>query len=194
MLVTRPSILVLGFALLGCGPAAPSEGTTAAEETAGDESAVPSPPIPWAEMDTDARRGWMVAEVLPRMGARFMAYDADRYADFSCATCHGPTAHDRDFAMPSLALPALPSTGSAEQHAMVREYEAMCRFMFSEVVPTMQTLLGAAPYDEATGEGFSCFSCHPRAGDEGATPIHLESVGTEADVDPSAVDAATGPE
>jgi hypothetical protein len=29
----------------------------------------------------------------------------------------------------------------------------------------MQGLLGAEPFDAATGEGFSCYTCHPNGGE-----------------------------
>lgn len=34
---------------------------------------------------------------------------------------------------------------------------------FNHIVPAMKTMLGAEDYDEETGEGFSCYTCHPHA-------------------------------
>ncbi|MFK7992131.1 MAG: hypothetical protein AB8I08_39295 [Sandaracinaceae bacterium] len=166
---------MLALALVGCGGGEPAdepppEGTTGGEQA----DVLPSPPSPWEEMAHADQAAWMGAEVLPRMATRFQEYDSERYADFSCATCHGPGAAEGEFEMPSLSLPALPATGTPEQHAMVRTYPEGTRFMFSNVLPAMQTLLGAPDFDEATGEGFSCFACHPHAGDEGATLIRLD--------------------
>ena len=67
------------------------------------------------------------------------------------------------------------ATGTPEQHQMVRDYPEMVRFMFNDVLPTMQTLGGAADFDDETGEGFSCYSCHPHSGDEGTTLIELSA-------------------
>jgi hypothetical protein len=153
--------------LSGCG------GPSTTTETANDASEIPSPPQAWEEMDHEAKASWMGEEVMPRMSAMFQEHDGEEFANFGCRTCHGPGARERNFEMPSPHLPALPATGTPEQEQMVREYEPMLRFMFSRVVPTMQTLLGAAAYDEETHEGFSCYACHPHAGDEGTTLIHL---------------------
>lgn len=174
--------------LASCGGApAPSA------DRACDQDEVPCPPRPWAEMSHDDRAGWMYAEVMPRMGERFEHFDDARYDDFSCGACHGPNADERGFAMPSPSLPALYATGTPEQHQMVREYPEMVRFMFNDVVPTVQALLGAPDYDEATGEGFSCYACHPHAGDEGTTPVRLgTNASADRPIDVAAGDAAPG--
>ncbi|MGE0786060.1 MAG: hypothetical protein AB7S26_10255 [Sandaracinaceae bacterium] len=179
---SHPTVgILLTLVLLGCGPARPGADdgatgpdTSGSEGTTDASAALPSPPGAWAEMTVEDKAGWMNAEVLPRMRPLFQEFDGERYALVSCATCHGPGAASGEFAMPSLHLPALPPTGSDEQHAMVRQYGPMLRFMFNRVLPTSQALVGGAPYDEATQTGFSCFSCHPRQGTEGSTMVHLE--------------------
>lgn len=105
----------------------------------------------------------MVREVLPRMSALFAAYDGERYAEFECATCHGEDARERDFAMPNPSILPLHPTGSAGQHQTVRDHPEGVRFMYNQVLPTMQALLGASAFDEATGAGFTCFACHTHA-------------------------------
>ena len=65
--------------------------------------------------------------------------------------------------MPNPDILVLHPTGSAEQKAMVEQHPKMVRFMFNHVLPTMQDLLGAPDYDEATKSGFSCYACHPSA-------------------------------
>jgi hypothetical protein len=163
-------LLTLVLLTCACGgpPATPPD-----DDTAGGEDTVPSPPTPWAQMSLDDRRSWMMNEVVSRMSAHFQEFDGERYSGFGCATCHGPNAEERNFDMPSPALPALYPTGTPQQQQMVREYPEMVRFMFQRVLPTMQTLLGAPDFNQETGEGFSCYACHPHAGDEGTTPIRL---------------------
>ncbi|MDW8360759.1 MAG: hypothetical protein RMK74_00045 [Myxococcales bacterium] len=113
-------------------------------------------------MDWDARRRYMAREVLPVMAREFELYDPRRHADFDCESCHGADAESRRYAMPNPSLRPLYPTGIPQQQAMVREHPRMVRFMYNHVVPNMQRLLGAAPYDPETGQGFSCFACHPR--------------------------------
>lgn len=148
----------------------PPPETTGSEGTA---DVIPSPPMAWAEMSDEDKGAWMRDEVLPRMTTMFQDFDGERYASVTCATCHGAGVGSGNFEMPTNDLPALPATGTPEQQAMVDQYTEMATFMFQGVLPAMQTLVGAEPYNEETQEGFSCYSCHPHAGDEGATLIEL---------------------
>ena len=118
--------------------------------------------VPWAELDLDARRAFMADRVLPVMSKLFREHDAGRFPGVGCETCHGEDRRERDFAMPNPSLPTLYPTGSAEQEATVERHPVVATFMFQQVTPTMRDLLGLPEYDEATGEGFSCFHCHPR--------------------------------
>jgi hypothetical protein len=104
----------------------------------------------------------MAREVLPRMAERFEEYDRERFSDFACQTCHGDDMVERGYEMPNPGILALHPTGSPEQQQMVTDHPEMVTFMYSHVRPLMQTLLGEPAYDEETGEGFSCFFCHPR--------------------------------
>ena len=171
----RKTLLAISIlTLASCGGSSDGGDDSSSEQTtSGSEDAVPTAEN-WEGMTHDDKLAWMQQEVLPRTQAQFVAYDADRYADFSCGTCHGEGAANGDFHMPSLSLPALPATGTPEQQQMVRDYPEGTRFMFSRLLPLVQTLLGEPAFDEETGEGFSCFSCHPHQGDEGSTFISLE--------------------
>lgn len=161
---------------LGCGGSTPtaetpsSEGAAPATNTSGvrarADDEIPRPPAPWAEMDHAARSGFMANQVVPYMSELFQEYDSEEYASFGCVDCHGAGAAARDFAMPSPDLLALHPSGSPEQQAMVQEHPRMVRFMFNHVVPAMKTMLGAEDYNEETGEGFSCYTCHPSAADD----------------------------
>jgi len=178
--------------LAGCGGSSDGGGDDTSEDsTAGSEDAVPTAEN-WAGMTHDDKLAWMQQEVLPRTREQFVEYDAERYEDFSCATCHGDGANRGEFSMPSLSLPALPATGTPEQQQMVREYPEGTRFMFSRLLPLVQTLLGAPEFDEDTGEGFSCYSCHPHAGDEGSTMIALSDGDEEGDAEEPSDDDEEG--
>lgn len=165
----QATFLALGL-MLGCGgstsepepePATPNPSTGSENTVAADT--VPSPPEPWESMTTDAKQDWMIAEVMPRMATLFEEYDAERFGGANCATCHGASARDRNFAMPNPNIMALHPTGTPEQQQMVQDHPQMVRFMFQKVLPQMQTLLGAEEYNAETQEGFSCYACHPSA-------------------------------
>jgi hypothetical protein len=136
-------------------------GTASARELIG----VTPPPEPWADMTREEREYYMVAAVLPIAAEDFRAYDAERFANLTCASCHGDDGQERGYEMPSRYLPRLPAPGSSEWAAMAER--PAYRFMAEVVTPTVRTQLGMPEYDPATGEGFGCFSCHP-----GATAAH----------------------
>lgn len=180
------------LALLGCGGGSEEVETTdetTTSETSGSETVttaepepevdsigirprsddeIPRAPQPWAEMTPEQKGQFMGAEVMPYMRDLFREYDAERYASFNCATCHGQNATERNFEMPNPDILPLHPSGTPEQRAMVEAHPRMVRFMFNHVVPAMREMIGAEEYDAETGEGFSCYFCHPHA-EEGET-------------------------
>lgn len=152
----RHLLLATLFAL-GCGGATPS----APQSTNGADT-IQGPPKPWVEMDASERRRYMAESVLPTMATLFTEFDPERYADFSCMTCHGDNARAVGFHMPN-RLPVLWPSGTPEQRRMVELQPEMARFMFNRVLPTMTQLLGQPEWNNQDKTGFSCFNCHPHA-------------------------------
>ena len=110
---------------------------------------------PWTEMDDSERMEHMGAVVMPRMQAVFESHDAERFADFSCATCHGASSADGDFHMPSASLPELDASNLYKKHR--KESPEITKFMWKVVEPEMGSLL-AQTYGF---EGYiSCSTCH----------------------------------
>jgi hypothetical protein len=108
----------------------------------------------WDEMDFNARKKYMQDVVSPTMKTHFQAEDAEAFADFGCATCHGSGANDGSFSMPSDMHDLDP--GNMPQP----DGPGLAGFMYETVVPEMATLLGTTPYDPKTNTGFGCFNCH----------------------------------
>lgn len=157
---TRPHLATFAvLVVLGCGGSSGNSETSSVAV----HDAIPGPPRPWAELSHEEHGAYMAREVLPRMSALFSAYDGERYAEFECVTCHGADARERNFAMPNPSILPLHPTGSAGQHQTVRDHPEGVRFMYNQVLPTMQALLGASAFNEATGEGFTCYACHTHA-------------------------------
>ena len=124
-------------------------------------TAAPEANVPWDAKSRDQKLEVMRKVVMPKMKAAFQGFDAKKYADFSCATCHGAGAKDKSFTMPSPDLPALsPEDGFKKDMAAHPE---VTKFMMQTVVPEMAAAIGEAPYDPATGKGFGCFDCHTKA-------------------------------
>ena len=179
----RVGCLTLALAI-ACGPAEETAETTETTDTTGNETEtevtetaeldsigmrtrsedeIPRPPKPWAEMTSEEKGQYMSAEVLPYFRTLFREYDPETYANVNCATCHGANMNERNFAMPNPDILALHPSGTDEQRAMVEAHPRMVRFMFRHVVPAMRQMLDQPEFDEETGEGFSCYFCHPHA-------------------------------
>lgn len=128
---------------------------------------VQPPPKPWAEMTRDEREMHMVANVLPIAAESFGGYDASRYAQFQCTSCHGDDAEAVHYALPTRFLPRLPAPGSEAWNTMAAS--PAFRFMAEHVVPDTARMIGQEPYNPATHQGFGCFGCHMGSGDAAAT-------------------------
>lgn len=179
--------IVVGSA---CGPAEEPEETDTTETTGNEtetaetevaevdsigirprsEDEIPRPPKPWAEMTPEEKGQYMGAEVLPYFRTLFREYDPEEFATVNCATCHGADMNERGFEMPNPDILALHPSGTPEQQAMVEAHPRMVRFMFRHVVPAMRQMLDQPEFDEETGEGFSCYFCHPHAEGEQVAP------------------------
>ena len=170
----RTLVAVVCVLFVSCGgssdapPQEPMGASTGGEVTSSGVRArepheIPHAPGVWEEMSHDEKGRFMAEAVVPYMRELFREYDPEAYASFGCAPCHGPDMSEREFAMPSTGLLALHPSGSDEQRAVVAEQPRMTRFMFNHVVPAMRTMLGQPELDPATGEGFSCYTCHSRA-------------------------------
>lgn len=111
----------------------------------------------WEGMNDRARASFMKKTVLPTMTAKFKAFDAERFGDVGCKTCHGPGADEGKFDMPSGALPELDFANPDPDDARIND------FMVHEVKPTMAHLLGLSEYSPENPTGFGCLECHTMA-------------------------------
>lgn len=96
---------------------------------------------------------------MPAMRAAFAKWKPDEFADMKCGVCHGKEPKKRNFKMPNPDIEKLPTTPEGWKALEAHEPDAMA-FMGKTVVPEMAKMLGVAPYDPATKQGFGCFNCH----------------------------------
>lgn len=123
----------------------------------GDAEADDGPPT-FDDLDFDERVELMTFEVLPTMREIFQARDPERWAAFSCDTCHGPDFAALQYDMPQ-TLPALPRDGTLEAAEAIDP--DMTAFMLDEVFPVMTELLGREKFHHDTApNGFRCIGCH----------------------------------
>ena len=135
----------------GGGKSTPTGPTSTAEPTPLEAGA-------WDAMSDKDRATFMKNVVVPVMGAKFKAFDAEEFAEVNCKTCHGPGAAEGRFEMPSGALPELDFNAPPDpDHAAINE------FMANEVKPTMARLLGKPEYTPENPTGFGCLHCHTMA-------------------------------
>ena len=113
--------------------------------------------IPWKDKTHEQRKAYMKMTVKPTMKRLFTGFDAERFDDFGCTTCHGKSAMDGNFDMPNPELPKL-----TDFEKLKKEKPETMKFMKTTVVPTMARLLDQQPYDPKTKKGFGCMECHTR--------------------------------
>jgi hypothetical protein len=169
----RIALLAAPFVFaLACGGSAPAPATPAASSTAPTDSTAPAPSgAPAASAASDGtlppfetltsmedKATRMKTVVKPQMAKVFQGHDATRYADFGCATCHGPKMAPK----PQDFLPKLDLSPDGFKKLMTDKPEVV-KFMHEQVVPAMAAAMGDKPYDMTTKQGFGCLGCHGSA-------------------------------
>jgi hypothetical protein len=152
----RSFIIAFAFAAACGGKSTPAGGGGGGGTTPEEPAMGPLAAGQWEAMDHEARGKFMAKVVLPAMEAEFKTFDADRFAEVNCKTCHGAGAEDHTFKMPNPDLPEL--TMELFQNPP-EEAKPMLEFMSTTVKPKMAELLGM-PQKTETTEGFGCDGCH----------------------------------
>lgn len=152
----RAATIALPLAVaLGCGGS--GKGATDPAGVGSGESA-----IAWKDKTRAQRMDWMGLQVFPQMKAAFKEFDANRFSEFECQTCHSEEMEIVNFKMPNTKIYALPVENTVQS---AREYdEQVTDFMLNVVTPKMAELLDMPVYNPETKSGFGCFGCHPTEG------------------------------
>ncbi len=169
--------LLLALALGACGaskPETPATAATPAEPepapTSAEVDAAAPPTEALANANFDAltkedKKRFMKEVVMPPMREAFKNFDAEEYGKITCGTCHGTGAKEGHYEMPNPLLERLPQTSEGFK-ALAERHPKELAFMKETVSPLMAKLLGEAPYNPETHEGFGCFGCHMAEGAE----------------------------
>ena len=138
-------------AMAGSGSAAMAGSGSAAEEAEEGEGSG------WFDkLSHDDKVKFMKEKVVPEMKVTFQKFDAKRYKDFGCKTCHGKHAKENKFKMPNADIPKLDFAAlkAGKQKPKVAEW------MNKTVKPEMAKLLQMPEYTEQNPKGFGCLDCH----------------------------------
>jgi hypothetical protein len=122
------------------------------------------PEVAWKVMTFRQKKVYMKTAVTPTMKPIFQSFDAKKFKDFTCATCHGQDGADRKFKMPSNDIHPLPNTPEAFEAKMKAEptWPKWTEFMAQKVEPAMGKLLDVPifnPKSPVKG-AFGCANCH----------------------------------
>jgi hypothetical protein len=107
------------------------------------------------KLDHDAKVRFMRAKVLPPMRVAFQKFDAEKFANFGCKTCHGKNAAQRKYKMPNPDLPAL-DFAAIERG---QQKPQVVNFMSRVVKPQIAKIFDR-PQGWAFQPGHGCLECH----------------------------------
>src|SRR5205814_10655211 len=135
---------------------------------AGAPAKVLGPPeVAWKDMNKDQRMKFMKAVVNPKMKVVFQIFDAQKFAKFNCATCHGKDAKDRDFEMPNpnADIHPLPDSPEGFKALMAKkaDWPKWAKFMGETVEPTLFGQLLQVPIfnpKKPDPNDYGCATCH----------------------------------
>jgi hypothetical protein len=139
------------------GAVAGDDGAAAADGGGDTEPGAPS--VAWADKTFEQRKTWMGIEVFPKMKTAFQGHDATQFKSFTCETCHGDGAKEKNYAMPNDSIYPLPKDDPIK--AAMEYDDKIAKFMVNDVVPQMATMLSTQPASAENPTGLSCFGCHP---------------------------------
>ncbi|MGE5184894.1 MAG: hypothetical protein ACM31C_22655 [Acidobacteriota bacterium] len=148
-------------ALAGSGSAAMAGSGSAAMAGSGsaggeENEAKGSGGFDFDKLTHDQKMEFMKTKVVPVMKKEFQAFDAKRYANFGCKTCHGKDPKKTKYKMPNPELPKLDFAAlkAGKQKPKVAE------FMAKVVKPKMAEILQQPEMTETNPKGFGCLECH----------------------------------
>jgi hypothetical protein len=134
------------------------------------EDVAPPADMAFKDMTADQRVAFMKLTVVPTMKPMFQEFDAKKFAEFNCKTCHGEGAVDGSFEMPNPNLPRLPKPADFPAYAQDPKHQPWLKFMGEKVKPEMAKLLKVTEFDPKTNTGdFSCHACHLTVGEQPKT-------------------------
>jgi hypothetical protein len=155
------TLLALILLVAACGGSKPPTTEPTDRDHAVDDGKVVGPPtVAWKDMSQEQRAKYMKAVVVPKFKPMFQEFDAKTFANFGCATCHGPGVKDHKFDMPNPGIFVLPE--APDDFKKLGEKKPDWMKLMLKVEVEMANTLGMPPYDPAKPDPsqFGCYGCH----------------------------------
>jgi hypothetical protein len=108
------------------------------------------------KLSHEDRMKFMRTKVVPAMKETFQAFDAKKYANFGCKTCHGKDPQKSKYKMPNPELPPL-DFKLLEQG---KQKPNIAEWMSRTVKPQMAQILERPQMSKDHPDGFGCLECH----------------------------------
>jgi hypothetical protein len=144
-----------GSGSAGSGSAAAGSGS-AADAGSAAGSGQGSDTFDFDKLTHQEQMDFMKKNVVPAMKTAFQKFDAKKYKNFTCKTCHGKNPEKAKFKMPN---PELPKLDFAALKAG-KQAPKVAKFMGEVVKPEMAKILHQPEYTESNPKGFGCLECH----------------------------------
>jgi hypothetical protein len=116
----------------------------------------PEPAFDFDKLSHEDKMKFMKEKVLPPMRTAFQEFDAKKFKNFTCKTCHGKDPVKSKYKMPNAALPKLDFAALKAG----KQAPKMAEFMVKTIKPQMAKILEQPEYTEANPKGFGCLECH----------------------------------
>src|ERR1700733_6886304 len=127
----------------GAAMAGSSTGSDAGSAVATGSGAGSGSAFDFDKLDHKAQAQFMKDHVVQDMKVAFQGFDAKKFADFDCKTCHGKDAKAKHFEMPNPELPKL----DFKAIQAGKQKPKMAEFMEKTVKPQMAKILQQPEFD-----------------------------------------------
>ena len=137
-----------GSATVATGSGSGSAGSGSAEENTGA--------FDFDKLSQEDKMKFMRTKMVPAMKVTFQAFDAKKYANFGCKTCHGKDPQKTKYKMPNPELPPL-DFKLLEQG---KQKPNVAEWMSKTVKPQVAQILERPQMSKEHPDGFGCLECH----------------------------------
>lgn len=116
----------------------------------------------WRHLSFEQRHSQMTFAVHPTLARRYQEFYGTEAPTLTCRSCHGEDAERVRYQIAYTPIEDLKPSRVRLLYLPDAEPSDEQRFKRDVITPLMADLLDVPAYDALTGNGFSCFGCHPR--------------------------------